>query len=966
MKLATPFCQLPFRFDVSQLAQEIAQFSESDWQEHPQKFEGNSALLLVSVDGDVTNDDLKGSMAITPHLKRCEYLQQVLASFNSAIGRTRLMRLQGEAKVKCHSDQDYYWLQRVRIHIPIVTNPEVTFYCGDDQVHMEAGSAWIFNTWLPHKVENQSDSIRIHLVIDTVGSQEFWDLVEHKHPFQEIPYLKDKEVKLKTEKVNAPIVISPWEQQYIFNFFLEDLRKVSENNPEIINHLSQEFCQINRQWHELWVRYGTHSSGWGEYQQTLQEIITKLESFAKQLDLSNGVDFFDGLASSLLTDMFNPKLVKKKQVTKNIAPVPKIKATTAQTMQWQAIAATLPKFERPIFIVSAPRSGSTFLFETLSKASVWTIGGESHGIFESIPQLQPSNKKYKSNSLDAADADWATAVTVKLNFSQKLQDNQGQSLLKDVASVRMLEKTPKNALRIPFLNAIFPDALFIYLYRDPHENVSSIMEAWQSGRFVTYPDLPNWTGLPWSMLLTPGWEKLEGQELKHIATAQWETANQEILHSLESIPHSRWCAVHYKDLVKDPQAEIKKICEFADLEWHRDLKPGTLPPSRFTVTLPDSNKWRKHEPELKTVLPVVKNTVARVRANTGLTCSEALIGEEDFLQMSIPRGFPGWLAEQKLSLAFSTYQVGKLYFLGLKSSGKLSIFHRNFGRCMGMWAEKDRLYLSCLYQLWCFKNVVPTGGRHKEQYDALYVPQMSYVTGDLDIHDVVRSNNKLIFVNTLYSCLATVSEENSFTPLWQPPFINKLAAEDRCHLNGLALRDGEARYVSAIAQGDVASSWTEGKQDAGCLIDIESNEIITTGLSMPHSPRWYRDKLWVHNSGLGEFGYVDLDTGKFESVAFCPGYLRGMTFVGDYAIVGISRPRKTFKDLAIAERLKEKNIQGRAGLLIIDLRSGDIIFQLLFHGRVEELYDVVVLPGVICPSLLGFNNQEICREISFS
>lgn len=265
-------------------------------------------------------------------------------------------------------------------------------------------------------------------------------------------------------------------------------------------------------------------------------------------------------------------------------------------------------------------------------------------------------------------------------------------------------------------------------------------------------------------------------------------------------------------------------------------------------------------------MPKVANTVATVREMTGLNCSEILIGEEDFLKMSIPRNFPAWLAEQKLSLAFTTYQVGKLYFLGIKPNGRLSIFHRNFGRCMGMWAEKDRLYLSCLYQLWCFKNVITSGEKHQEIYDSLYVPQMSYVTGDLDIHDVVRSNNQLIFVNTLYSCLATVSDEHSFIPLWQPPFITKLAAEDRCHLNGLALRDGKPRYVNALSRGDVKESWAEKKQDGGCVIDIQSNEIITTGLSMPHSPRWYQGKLWVHNSGCGEFGCIDLDTGRFEAM----------------------------------------------------------------------------------------------------
>jgi len=406
MKLAKKFYRLPLSFDVEKLAEEIAQFSEFDWQDHPQNFTGNSALLLVAVDGDPTNDSLQGSMAMTPHLKRCEYLQQVLTTFKSTIGRTRLMRLAGENQVKPHTDQNYYWLQRVRIHIPIVTYPEVTFYCGNDKVNMKAGECWIFNTWLPHKVENPNDKERIHLVIDTVGSVEFWDLVEKQDFQREIAYEKGKQVELKTEKVNAPIVMSPWEQKELFNFFLEDLQEVPENNKEIIESLSYKFRQINRKWHNIWVSYGTHSSGWQEYQKAVEEIINDLSPFAEKLQLANGVEFFEGIKTSVLRDMLNFQLVKKGEIAQKITP----QAKTANMMQLQMISAALPKFDRPIFIVSAPRSGSTFLFETLSKCSVWTIGGESHEIFENIPQLQPEKKGYKSNALDVADADFATSV----------------------------------------------------------------------------------------------------------------------------------------------------------------------------------------------------------------------------------------------------------------------------------------------------------------------------------------------------------------------------------------------------------------------------------------------------------------------------------------------------------------------------------------------------------------------------
>jgi len=335
------------------------------------------------------------------------------------------------------------------------------------------------------------------------------------------------------------------------------------------------------------------------------------------------------------------------------------------------------------------------------------------------------------------------------------------------------------------------------------------------------------------------------------------------------------------------------------------------------------------------------------------------------LEINASRQFTSWLAEQKLSLAFTTYQAGKLFFIGLKPDGKLSVFERTFERCMGLYASDSSLYMSSLYQLWRFENILQPGQTNNE-YDALYVPQMSYVTGDLDIHDVVVGKDGLVFVNTLFSCLAKVSESHSFVPLWKPPFISKLAAEDRCHLNGLALQDGKPRYVTAVSQSDAAEGWRDKRGDGGCVIDVESEEIIVTGLSMPHSPRWYRDKLWVCNSGSGEFGYVDLDAGKFEPVAFCPGYLRGCSFYGDFAVLGISKPRgnKTFSGLALDEQLNQKQVEARCGLLVIDLRSGDIVHSLRVDGIIDELYDVVILPGVCQPMAIGFKSDEIRRVLS--
>jgi uncharacterized protein (TIGR03032 family) len=265
--------------------------------------------------------------------------------------------------------------------------------------------------------------------------------------------------------------------------------------------------------------------------------------------------------------------------------------------------------------------------------------------------------------------------------------------------------------------------------------------------------------------------------------------------------------------------------------------------------------------------------------------------------------------------------------------------------------------------LWRLENMLPPG-QMQEGHDRLYVPRVGYTTGDLDVHDLaVESSGRVVFAATACNCLATLSSRWSFTPLWRPPFVSKLVVEDRCHLNGLALRDGKARYVTAVSRSDVSDGWRDGRASGGCVIDVTSGEVVCEGLSMPHSPRWYRDQLWVLNSGRGEFGRVDLASGRFEAVAFCPGYLRGLAFYDRYAIVSTSQPRhdRTFSGLALDERLKERGATARCGLEVIDLNSGAVAHWLRVEGMVSEIYDVVALSGVRRPMAFGFKTDEIQR-----
>lgn len=339
------------------------------------------------------------------------------------------------------------------------------------------------------------------------------------------------------------------------------------------------------------------------------------------------------------------------------------------------------------------------------------------------------------------------------------------------------------------------------------------------------------------------------------------------------------------------------------------------------------------------------------------------------LEISGSRNFTPWLHEQRVSVAFSTYQTGKLFLIGVKPDGKLSVFERTFERCMGLCASADAqtLWMSSVFQLWRFENALPAGTTAPEGYDRLYVPQCGYTTGDVDAHDIaLDADERPVFINTLFSCIAAPSETHSFRVVWKPPFITKLAAEDRCHLNGLAMRDGAPAFVTAVSATDVHEGWREHRRDGGVVIDVVSGEVVARGLSMPHSPRLHGGKLFVLNSGAGEFCAVDLASGKFEPICFCPGYARGLAIHGHFAVIGLStcRENRTFSGLPLDDALAAKNVTPRCGLMIVDLRSGDVVHSLSIEGVVRELYDVAILPGVRMPSALGFKTEEIRRTIT--
>jgi hypothetical protein len=594
MKLDYPFIQLPLTFDADRLLKEVSAIDGSAWQPHPQGYAGNFAMTLVTPDGINNNDEMSGPMMPTDYLKSCPYLMEVMRCIGGVWGRTRLMKLSGQAEVTPHIDTNYYWRERMRVHVPIVTQPSVRFYCGEQDMHMPAGECWIFDTWSMHNVVNDASEERIHLVADTVGGEAFWQWFRAGRPLgmdipgwqaQHIPVFHQSPPPLRLETQNLPDVMTPWEMREHFNFLFSE----AAPHPDL-NALTAITYDLTLSWQALWMECGSDVAAYPRYARLRDDYMQALRQF-QHLQLRSGYPLVRSISQSLMLHCLkDAKRTFKEHRETGKAPL-------------AAKPVDAGRIERPVILVSAPRSGSTMFFEALEKSpELCSIGGESHGLMESIPMLHPGSRNYDSNVLAAKHCSGEIARELHARFHQSAHKPDGS---KPAAGepMRLLEKTPKNALRIPFMKQLFPDAQFVYLYRDPKPVIASMIDAWQSGKFITYPDLPGWPGLPWSLLLTPGWRALAGKPLHHIVAQQWLAATKIMLDDLEALDPASVLKVRYESLLSGPQAELERVCTFCGIV----PLPGSpsLPLSKHTLTLPDPDKWKRHAVLIEEIWPII-------------------------------------------------------------------------------------------------------------------------------------------------------------------------------------------------------------------------------------------------------------------------------------------------------------------------------------------------------------------------
>jgi uncharacterized protein (TIGR03032 family) len=317
--------------------------------------------------------------------------------------------------------------------------------------------------------------------------------------------------------------------------------------------------------------------------------------------------------------------------------------------------------------------------------------------------------------------------------------------------------------------------------------------------------------------------------------------------------------------------------------------------------------------------------------------------------------FPALLRRLGASLLVTTYQAGKLVMVR-DEGGQLNTHFRSFQAPMGLALHRDRLAIGTTIQVWEYVDVPAVTARLEPpgRHDACFLPRSCHVTANIQIHELAWGlDEELWVVNTRFSCLCTLDRSASFTPRWRPPFVSALEPTDRCHLNGVAMVDGRPRYITALGETNAPAGWRENKASGGIVMDVESGEVLSRGLSMPHSPRWHAGRLWVCESGNGTLGYLDPRTGQYQAVAATPGFTRGLDFAGDLAFVGLSQVRESavFSGIPITQRLSAE--ERTCGVCVVDLARGEPVALLRFDEGVQEVFAVQLLPGRRYPELVS-------------
>ncbi len=425
--------------------------------------------------------------------------------------------------------------------------------------------------------------------------------------------------------------------------------------------------------------------------------------------------------------------------------------------------------------------------------------------------------------------------------------------------------------------------------------------------------------------------------------AQWSAISELLLDDLSPLAPGRWAVTSLPHLLAQPRDELQRLCGFLELPYDQALLTPIETAAR--VLAPRGAP----SPELDAALDSA--AAARERWTELLATPAAVLPgprPQPFASVSTAT-FAQILANRGSSLLISTYQSGRL-ICARNNDGRLNTHFRQFDKPMGIAVAPGRFALATRTEVWDYRDVPAVAPKLEPAgHDACYIPRNRHLTGDTLMHELAFAGDELWMCATGFSCLATIDRDHSFVPRWKPPFITDLANADYCHLNGLAMRDDSPAFVTTLGHSAEPGGWRQNKATGGCLIDVATGEVVVSGLSMPHSPRWHGGRLWLLESGRGTLAAVDLQSGTTETVIELPGFTRGLALTGDLAFVGLSQIREssTFGDLPLTTRLRER----LSGVWVVSLRHATIAAFLRFEDLVQEIFDVALLAGARFPEI---------------
>lgn len=620
-----------------------------------------------------------------------------------------------------------------------------------------------------------------------------------------------------------------------------------------------------------------------------------------------------------------------------------------------------------VFIIAAPRQGAGLFHELICLDNSFQSSELSRTSLTDLAFSELELESVASHNLldiDLTDDEQNRLIT------------HLQALVSSVSGA-CVDYHPSFAINVPLLRKAFPEAKFIFVGRDFARSIASGIIAWQSGKFVTESELPTWWGTKWSFPLIPGWIELVGEPINEIVARQFSEIALAALSALEDIPKDSIAVVGFENLLSNPSKIIGETLSTLGVNWVAEI-PQKLPRSKGstkgnadleatgimelarTGVLAHAARFKELSQKLSVLglnldLPSSSSQqIAKGGSGEKPTGVVKRKSEGTPFVAHFSGALPELLTKAKASLIFSAYNSGLVGTVRADGNA-IDTSYIKIPKPMGMAISEGKLAISTLDSIRGYQQQNQLSGKFTPPLspDVVYVPQSTVHTGHLAIHDMAYGTapgyEGLWFINSAFSCLSLMHPNYSFVPKWRPKWITGLAFENRCHLNGLAMVDGAPRYVTSLSQADTPQGWREDKGTSGVIVDITTNRVVTSGLSMPHSPRWHKNKLFFLESGKGSLATVDHRSGEVTTIATLPGFTRGLAFIGDYALVGLSQVRESaFKDLPVTSNKDERN----CGIWVVDVRNGKTVSTLKFDGVIQELFEITVVENSKWPMFI--------------